>query len=285
MAFTVTEAGKAREYKILISQISGEIPSLTQLSSRVIGFNAADNLWFTKNYESTPAVITQITPSLLHPAPSGPVTNWLKFTGTVGTATDGTLFSTGSTWISHATAGQCAFKILASTAATAGDYATMRIRARADAADANATRGTMGIVGGNFSASANVNNHGNLIALQGYAQPNAFTNDGTANIVCGVYSCIDAGGSSAGRRWSAWFDTHETTKASGGDYLVRISHNGTIANDGVFTIYNGARMPVLFNFEDATGCLVDTGDAGSTKAGYLVVKTPAGTKKIQLVTT
>jgi hypothetical protein len=65
---------------------------------------------------------------------------------------------------------------------------------------------------------------------------------------------------------------------------MRLSHNGTVANDGVMTIYNGSKMPVLINFEDATGCLTETGDAGSTKAGYIAVQTPAGTKYIQLVT-
>jgi hypothetical protein len=65
---------------------------------------------------------------------------------------------------------------------------------------------------------------------------------------------------------------------------MRMSHNGTVANDGCFTIYNGGRMPALFNFEDAAGFLTETGDAGSTKAGYLAVKTPAGTKYIQLIT-
>jgi len=74
------------------------------------------------------------------------------------------------------------------------------------------------------------------------------------------------------------------TKADSSDYLVRLSHNGTVANDGAITIYNGGRMPVLFNFEDAAGFLTETGDAGSTKAGYLAVTTPAGTKYIQLMT-
>ena len=201
--------------------------------------------------------------------------NFIKFTGTVGTAADGTLFSTGSTWIAHATAGQCAFKILASTTATSGDYGTMRIRARADAADAAAGRGTMGIVAGNFSASSSVNNHGNLIALQGYSQPNAFTNDGSANICCGVYSCIDrtSGGTSVGRDWSLWTDTHMQVKASGGSYMHRISHNGTVANDGCWTIYNGGRIPQLITFEDVAGFLTVSGGGETfTKTHKLACK-------------
>ena len=193
-----------------------------------------------------------------------------------GTGTAGTMMTTGSTWISYSTAGQCALKLLCANAATSGDFATVRMRARSDAAGDT--------VCGNFSASGGANNHGNLFAVQGYAQPNAYTNSGASNIVCGLYSCIDATAASSGRRWSTWVDTHETTKASASDYLMRLSHNGTIANDGVFTIYNGGRCPVLFNFEDAAGFLTETGDAGSTKAGYLAVTTPAGTKYIQLIT-
>ena len=176
------------------------------------------------------------------------VANTIKFSNTVGTATDGTLLSTGATWISHATAGQCAVKFLCANAATSGDYATLRIRARADAAGAT--------VAGNFSASGGVNNHGDLYAVQGYAQPNAFTNSG-APFTVGLYSCIDrtSGGSSAGRDYSTWVDTHMQVKASGASFLMRLSHNGTVANDGCFTVYNGGRMPVFFNFEDVAGFL------------------------------
>jgi len=196
----------------------------------------------------------------------------------VGTGTAGIFVTTGATWVNFATAGQCAAKLLCSTSATSGDFATLRMRARADAAG-NASAG-------NFSASAGANNYGDLRAVEGYAQPNAYTNNSAANIVCGVYSCIDrtTGGTSSGRDWSTWIDTHMQVKASGGSYLLRLSHNGTVANDGVITVYNGGRMPILFNFEDAAGFLTETGDAGSTKAGYLAVKTPAGTKYIQLVT-
>jgi hypothetical protein len=214
---------------------------------------------------------------------TGAVTNLIKFTGTpASTNTDGTILSTGSTWIVHSTVGSCAFKILASYSATSGDYATLRIRARADG---TIVTNPVGVVAGNFAASANVNDYANLYAVQGYAQPLAKTQALADNIVCGLYSCIQATASSSGSRWSTWIDTHETTKASGGDYLLRLSHNGTIANDGCITVYNGGRMPVLFNFEDAAGFLTETGSPGSTAAGYLAVKTPAGTKYIALLTT
>lgn len=214
-------------------------------------------------------------------AVTGAVTNLVKFTGTVGTATDGTLFSTGSTWVSHATAGQCAFKILAANAASSGDYATMRIRGRADVVSSGGTEGL------NVSASANIANYGDLCAGYFAAQPNAINNNSASNIITALHAVVDRTGTASGRTWVAWVDTHAQTKSGAGDYLMRMSHNGTVANDGCWTIYNGGRMPVLFNFEDATasGFLTETGDAGSTKAGYLAVTTPAGTKYIQLVTT
>jgi hypothetical protein len=235
---------------------------------------AAQNLMNTELYLITDGAGLVIAPMAVTTA----VTNLIKFTGTVGAATDGTLFSTGSTWISHATAGQCAFKILAANAATSGDYATMRIRGRADAVSSGGTEGL------NVSASANITNYGDLCAGYFAAQPNAITNNSASNIITAIHAVIDRTGASSGRTWVAWIDTHQTTKSSAGDYLMRMSHNGTVANDGCFTIYNGGRMPALFNFEDAAGFLTETGDAGSTKAGYLAVKTPAGTKYIQLIT-
>lgn len=191
-----------------------------------------------------------------------------------GTETTGSIFTTGSTWVAHTAVGACAMKFLCSNSAASGDYATARFRARADAAGS-----TEGV---NASASAGVNNHGDLYALRGYAQPNAYTNNSASNIVCGVYSCIDAGGVSSGRRWSAWIDDHSTTKASGGHYLARLSQNGTVAIDGCFTIYTGGRLPVLFNIEDAAGFLTDADASLVTQSGAIAVKTPAGTKYIPL---
>lgn len=192
------------------------------------------------------------------------------------TETTGSIFTTGATWVVHSAVGSCAMKFLTSYSGASGDYACARFRARADAA------GNVDSV--NASASCSVNDYGNLCGVYAAGQPMAFTQAGAANIVCGLHSVIDASGSSNGRRWSTWIDDHSTSKASGGHYLARLSQNGTIAIDGVFTVYNGGRCPVLFNFEDAAGFLTDAGDAGSTKAGYIAVKTPAGTKYIQLVT-
>jgi hypothetical protein len=102
--------------------------------------------------------------------------------------------------------------------------------------------------------------------------------------VTALYGRIDATAGSVGRRWVSWLDTHATTKAAGGDYMERISHNGTIALDGVWSIYSFGRLPVLFNFEDAQagGFLTDASDSLVTQSGSLKVTTPAGTKYIPL---
>lgn len=204
---------------------------------------------------------------------------------TFGTSTAGTFISTGTTWLNHATAGQCCIKLLCSNSAATGDYATLRIRARADAAVAN-TQNVAATVGGNFSASANINDYGNLYGLQGLAQPNAFTQANTTNVICGVYSCMDRTGTHAGSAWSMWIDDHSTTAKAASHYLLRMSQNalgGTPVDiDGAITI-QCSRLPVLFNFETADGFLTESGTK-SNAAGYLAVKTPAGTKYINLCT-
>ena len=103
-------------------------------------------------------------------------------------------------------------------------------------------------------------------------------------IITALHAVIDRTGTSSGRTWVVWVDTHQETKSGAGDYLMRLSHNGTVANDGVFTIADEGRMPVLFNFEKAIGggCLTDTTAALDTQSGAIAVKTPAGTKYIPL---
>lgn len=192
------------------------------------------------------------------------------------TSTAGSLITTGSTWIAHATANTCGIKVLLSYTAATGEFASLRIRARSNS--------VAPVVGGNFAASAGQNDHGNLYAVQGYAQPLTYTQSSADNIVNAIYGCVQrsAGGTSVGRDWTAWFDTHMAVKASGGSYLMRLSHNGTIANDGAITVYNGGRMPVLFNFEDAAGFLTDSDGSHTVASGAIAVKTPAGTKYIVL---
>lgn len=202
----------------------------------------------------------------------------VDFSGvTVSTNTDGSCISTGSTWLVHATAGQCAVKFLCSSSATSGDYATLRIRARSDGASA-----TAGVVGGNFSASGGINNYANLYGVQGYCQPLTYTQSEAANILCGVYSCVQRTAASSGRSWSLWTDTHETVKAGAGHYLHRLSHNGGAINlDGIWSIYAGQGCDYLMNFEN-TNAPVTSGDkTGGTKSYSLAIYINGAVRYIQ----
>lgn len=203
----------------------------------------------------------------------------LNFAGaTPGTGTAGTLITTGSTWVNHATAGQCAVKLLCQNTATSGDYATVRIRGRASAVSSGGTEGI------NVSASTDIANYGDLCAGYFAAQPNAITNNSASNIITAIHAVVDRTGASSGRTWVSWIDTHQETKSSAGDYLMRLSHNGTVANDGVFTIYNGGRMPYLFNFEDTAGFLAVSASGTLTKTHAIAVNTPEGVRYIQVGT-
>lgn len=192
--------------------------------------------------------------------------------------TDGALVTTHSNWLAFSTVGSCGMKLLLAYSATSGDFATLRMRARSDGAG----DGVNGVSALNGSASAGVNNCANLIGLAGLAQPMAYTNNRADHIDCGLYSCIDASGASSGRDWSTWSDTHATRKPTGLSCLHRLSHNGTVNYDTVFSVYQGGRTPVLFNFEDASGSLSDTSLSLVTQSGAIAVQTPAGTKYLPL---
>lgn len=203
------------------------------------------------------------------------------------TAANGTILSSNGAWTTYTTAGACGVKLLLGNSSNTGEFATMRLRARAAnttvSGNGGNSVGTTTCV--DASASAVQAEYGNLKAVNAVAQPNSYaqTVDAT-NVVCALYGRIDATAASAGRRWVSWLDTHATTKAAAGDYMERISHNGTTANDGCWTIYTGGRLPVLFNFEDAAGFLKDSDDSLVTQSGSIKVTTPAGTKYIPLYT-
>jgi hypothetical protein len=149
----------------------------------------------------------------------------------------------------------------------------MRARAKNTTASGNGNNSVGTTTCIDASASAIAADYGNLKAVNACAQPNALaqTTDST-NIVCALYGRIDATAGSVGRRWVAWIDTHATTKADAGDYLMRISHNGTIAIDGAITIYNGGRLPQLLTFEDVAGFLSTSGSGSFTKTHKLACK-------------
>lgn len=193
--------------------------------------------------------------------------------------TTGAIMTTGTSWINFAVAGACGIKLLLQNTCATGEFATLRLRARANNTTASGNGGNS--VGtttcADFSASANGHEYGNLKAVNACAQPNALnqTVDAT-NIVTALYGRIDATGTSVGRRWVGWLDTHATTKADGGDYMQRISHNGTAAIDGCFTVYSGGRLPVLFNFEDVAGFLSASGGGETFTKTHKVAVTIAG---------
>lgn len=190
-------------------------------------------------------------------------------------AANGTILSSGGVWTTYTAAGACGVKLLLENTCATGEFATMRLRARAANTTASGNGGNS--VGTttciDASASANKAEYGVLKAINAVAQPNAYaqTTDAT-NIVCALYGRIDATAASVGRRWVSWIDTHATTKADASDYMERISHNGTQALDGLWTIYTGGRLPQLFNFEDVAGFLSTSGAGTFTKTHKLAVK-------------
>jgi len=142
-------------------------------------------------------------------------------------STDGCVISSNGTWTTFSVAGAAGIKLLFENSCNTGEFATVRLRARA--ANTTATGNGGNSIGTttclDLSTSANGHEFGVLKALNACAQPNAWnqTTD-SSNIVTAVYGRIDATGTSVGRRWVSWIDTHATSKAAGGDYMERISH-------------------------------------------------------------
>jgi hypothetical protein len=234
------------------------------------------------------AVVTPLFVSAQPTAVAGPPGRIDFSSFTPGTETAGSLITTGTTWVPFTTAGACGMKLLLENDSATGEFATLRMRARANKATASGDGGnSIGTTtAGDFSASAQHADYGVLKAINAVAQPNALaqTTDAT-NIVTALYGRIDATAASVGRRWVGWFDTHATTRADGSDHLVRLSHNGTAAIDGVFTIYNGGRMAALFTFEDIAGFLSASSSGSLTKTHKIAVEIAGvGTRYIEVGT-
>jgi hypothetical protein len=218
-------------------------------------------------------------------APTSP--GVVTFAGVVpSTETAGSMITTGSTWVVHTAAGACAGKILASSSATTGQYATWRVRGRSDAAVADVYN-VASVEGVNASASANVHDYANLFGVSGLAQPMAKNQANATNIICGVYSCLDKSGTHAGSAWSMWIDDHSTTAKAASHYLLRMSQNalgGTPVDiDGAITIQT-SRLPVLFNFEQIQGFLSDTPGTLTPTHKIAVYIAGVGTRYLQVGT-
>jgi hypothetical protein len=196
--------------------------------------------------------------------------NPIKFYGSritsLGNQTNGFLLSTddragNSNWIMADTAAARAVKMLCGTTATTGDYSTLSIRAKS--AGANTTGG---VIAGNFSASATINNYANLYGVQAYVQPATYTNNNASGILCALYGKTVTQGAYSGRIWSAWVDCGDTVLASASHYLMRLSHNGGAINlNGIFTLYQGQGCDYLFNFENNNAPLAGSDKTGGTK--------------------
>jgi len=200
-----------------------------------------------------------------------------------GTEISGSLLTTKTSWVAFTTAGACGIKVLLENQSDTGEFASLRIRGRANNTTASGNGGnSVGTTTAiDASASAIAAEYGNLKAVNAVAQPNALAQSTDAtNIVTALYGRIDATAASVGRRWVAWLDTHATTKAGAGDYMERISHNGTAAIDGVWTIYSGGRLDNLFNFEDVAGFLSVEAGATLTSTHKIAVTIGGATRYI-----
>jgi hypothetical protein len=202
-------------------------------------------------------------------------TNVVNFAATApSTEVNGSMITTISSWVVHTAAGACAIKILASSTATTGQYATIRPRARSDAAVAD-TYNVASVEGVSSSASANIAQYADLYGVIGNAQPNAFASTRANGVICGVYAGVDRSAAYAGRSWTMWIDDHSTTeKAAAGHYLLRMSQNalgGTPVDiDGAITIQT-SRLPTLFNFEQVSGFLSTASGASLTPTHKLKI--------------
>ncbi|MHB8053629.1 MAG: hypothetical protein ACYDH3_00025 [Candidatus Aminicenantales bacterium] len=247
-----------------IGMLTGQVPG------KYLGFTA-DRYWSNAGVICTDGAII----------PKGGI----NYATVIPAGTVGSLVTTGTTWVQFPTAGMSGMKLLLENTASTGEFATLRMRAGSKSTTVSGNGGNS--VGTttciDASASARASEYGNLKAVNAVAQPDAYNQTVDAsNIVTALYGRVDRTGTSVGRTWVGWIDTHQTTKSDAGDYLLRLSHNGTVANDGAITVYNGGRMPVLFNFEDAAGFLTDSDGSHTVASGAIAVKTPAGTKYIVL---
>jgi hypothetical protein len=207
----------------------------------------------------------------------------ISFATASPTGVQGSFITTEATWVQFATAGACGIKLLCANLSPTGNFASLRIRARSDVATPTWNQNTLA---GDFSASTNIDDYGELVGVSSYAQDNGKNQARVSHWSTGIKACSQHTGTSAGSRYALVVSDYSTTKAGTAHYLARYDKPaGACGIDGIFTFGNCDQMTYFGRFEVAGGFLTDTGDAGSTKAGFLLVHTPAGDKKIQLVTT
>jgi hypothetical protein len=195
--------------------------------------------------------------------------------------TAGSLITTGTSWLKFSTAGAAGVKMLLANTSATGNFASIRIRGRSDVATPTWNQNT---VAGDFSASAGINDYGELIGVSAYAQvPAAYTQSRASHWITGLKAALTdyAGATSAGSRFVVVLDDACVVKATTAHYMMHMTKAVGATIDGAFQI-EPALMTYLFSFTAAGGFLTDSGNAHTTPDGEIAITTPDGTKYIKL---
>jgi hypothetical protein len=127
-----------------------------------------------------------------------------------------------------------------------------------------------------LSASANINDYGELVGLSSYAQDNGKVQTRGDHWATAIKACVLCTGASAGSRFALVVSDYSSTKAATKHYLARYDKpSGACAIDGVFSMGNCDQFTYFANFEVSGGYLTNS----DTR---LQVMTPAGAKYIAL---
>jgi hypothetical protein len=246
-----------------IGVLTGQVPG------KYLGFTA-DRYWDNTGVIKTDGgiILTGATP--------------LSFTTEFAPAgTAGSLITTGTSWLKFSTAGAAGVKMLLANTSATGNFASIRIRGRSDVATPTWNQNT---VAGDFSASAGINDYGELVGVSAYAQvPAAYTQSRGNHWITGLKAALTdyAGATSAGSRFVMVLDDACVTKASTAHYMMHMTKAAGVAIDGAFQI-EPTLMTYLFDFTADGGFLLDSGTSHTQVDGSLTVHTPDGVKYINL---
>ena len=204
----------------------------------------------------------------------------LDYTALVPTTTTaGSIMTTGTTWPSFTSAGQCGIKLLLNDACATGNFATIRARAKSSVARTGTLQYTLA---GDFSASAAVSEYKDLIGVSAYGQvPAAYTQTNANHVVCGVKAAITdfTGATSSGSRYALWVDDASINTASNGHYLIFAQKlTGAATIDGVMQV-RGDLFTYGLNFTEATFATADIVFQNADTLSNLVAGTIAASGK------
>lgn len=165
-------------------------------------------------------------------APEGNLTTnaAINFASLVPAGTAGSFITTGTTWVPFPTAGAAGIKLLLSNTSATGNFASIRIRARSDKATPTWNQNTLA---GDFSASAGINDYGELIGLSAYAQvPAAYTQSRATHWITAIKGALTdyAGATSSGSRYVLVLDDACANKAATAHYAMYVNNSGVEKN-------------------------------------------------------